>query len=165
MSETGDWNAAVFMSRLPWTLRRMCCWASPAAFVAKQVYFPESSNCAAVTFSIRPADSSCNIYKHLSSWIICQSTNFYVTWLKLNVRPSGGPVLCPLVVHLWSRWCLEVGCHWIYIPGWWVCGEPPSARQVQCCGWMEGLGKWRESSIKNNPQLSLLSVTSTAHLW
>lgn len=48
---------------LPWTLSRMCCWLSPAALVARQVYFPESSSFAFVTFSILPADSSCGKQK------------------------------------------------------------------------------------------------------
>lgn len=49
---------------LPWTLSRMCCWLSPAALVARQVYFPESSSFAFVTFSVLPADSSCGKQKH-----------------------------------------------------------------------------------------------------
>lgn len=64
MSETRDKNTqreCIF--DLPWTLSRMCCWASPAALVARQVYLPESSSLASVTFSILPADSSCGRYK------------------------------------------------------------------------------------------------------
>lgn len=43
---------------LPWTLRRMCCWVSPAAFVATHVYLPASSSLASVICSVLPADSS-----------------------------------------------------------------------------------------------------------
>lgn len=67
MIETRRWvrrDSAVCIFTLPWTLSRMCCWASPAALVARQVYFPESSSLASVTFSILPADSSCDRYNH-----------------------------------------------------------------------------------------------------
>lgn len=54
-------NPPVF--ELPWTLSRMCCWTSPAALVARQVYFPESSSLASVTWSVLPEESNCGEYK------------------------------------------------------------------------------------------------------
>ncbi len=80
-SETRDRNMQrerIF--KLPWTLSRMCCWASPAALVARHVYLPESSSLASVTFRILPADSSCDRDK----WKHTQSDTSY----KFNLENS-----------------------------------------------------------------------------
>lgn len=62
---------------LPWTLSRMCCCTSPAALVARQVYFPESSSLASFTWSVLPADSSCGEYRK-------QQRNLYHSFLNVQ---------------------------------------------------------------------------------
>lgn len=66
-------KSAFCVFTLPWTLSRIGCWASPAALVARQVYFPESSSFASLTFNSLPADSHCdrqkwNKIQENSSW-------------------------------------------------------------------------------------------------
>lgn len=57
--------------------------------------------------------------------------------------PLGAPVLCRQAARLWSRWCLEEGCHWRCTPDWWACGEPLNVQQAQWYGWMEELQRFR----------------------